>query len=213
MKKHFWKIEYSITIFVIFAIVLLFIPTRFISSKEASFVSRWNDSYNKMNYIFSAMNAQADSDIIKGLKKATTNHEREKYMMLLVKPYLRISDQNKLKKKYDYFYMNGRKVQKGDEYYFDNLYMTSNNKIVGIKDIKDEDIFHPAFIMMFDINGYKGPNAWGKDIFGINIFVDSSITPLGKGYDTEKLKHDCSMQGSGVYCSHYYRIGGEFSER
>ena len=68
MKKHFWKIEYSITIFVIFAIVLLFIPTRIISSKEASFVSHWNDAYNKMNYIFSAMNAQADSDIIKSLK-------------------------------------------------------------------------------------------------------------------------------------------------
>ena len=158
------------------------------------------------------MNAHVNSDIVKGLKNAKTNFEREKYMMLLVKPYLRISDRNELKRKYDYHYMNGDKVKKGEDYFFESLYITSDNKIVGIKDIKDDDIFHPAFIMMFDINGYSAPNVWGKDIFGINIFVDGNITPIGKGYDIEDLKRDCSPTGSGVLCSYYYRIGGEFSE-
>ena len=107
MKKHHWKLEYSITIFVVFAIILLMIPTRFIASKEASYISRWNDVFHKMEYIFVAMNAQADSDIVKGFKNAKNNIEREQYMMGLVKPYLRITTQNELNKRYIPVYMNG----------------------------------------------------------------------------------------------------------
>ena len=115
-------------------------------------------------------------------------------------------------KKYSSYYLNGEKVKQGDEFYFNNLYLSKNNKIIGIKDIKDDDIYHPAFIMMFDMNGLNGPNTWGKDVFGINIFVDGKINPIGAGWDIEDLKKDCSTTGTGVSCSHYYRIGGEFSE-
>lgn len=70
MKKRFWKIEYSITVFVVFAIVLLLIPTSVISSKEAAYITKWNETYNKIDYMFTAMTAQADSDIVKSLNKA-----------------------------------------------------------------------------------------------------------------------------------------------
>ena len=169
MKKHHWKIEYAITIIIIFAIILLFIPTKFIASKEASFISTWNEIYHKIEYVFNAMNAHADADIAKGFKNAKNNQAREQMMMNLVKPYLRIHSDSDLNHKYKPLYMNNQKVQKGDEYYFDNLYLSSNKKIVGIKDVKDNDIYHPAFRMMFDVNGLKAPNTWGKDIFGINI--------------------------------------------
>ena len=186
MRKRFWKIEYSITIFVIFAIVLLLIPSKFMASKEATYISQWNETFTKMDYIFTAMNAQADADIIKSFKHAKSNEEREQLMMNLVKPYLRISEQDELTKKYNPYYLNGAKVKASDEFHFDNLYLTSKNKIVGIKDI--------------------------KDIFGINIFVDGNITPIGSGWDLEDLKKDCSESGTGVSCSHYYRIGGDFNE-
>lgn len=212
MKKYQWKIEYSITIFVIFAIALLLIPTSFMTSKEASYISSWNEIFHKMEYVFNAMNAHADSEIAKGFKSAKNNYAREKLMMNMVKPYLRISVHNELNKKYSPLYMNSARVEKGDEYYFDNLYITANNRIVGIKDIKDDDMYHPAFRMMFDVNGYKGPNMWGKDIFGINIFVDGKITPFGAGKDIDELRKDCSEKGLGVYCSHYYKIGGDFKE-
>ena len=70
----------------------------------------------------------------------------------------------------------------------------SNNKIIGIKDIKDDDIYHPAFIMMFDMNGLNGPNTWGKDVFGINIFVDeASLT-----FEISALRNDDVTTGLGV---------------
>lgn len=212
MKKRFWKLEYSLTIIVIFATVLMIIPTRFIASKEASYISKWNDTYHKLEYVFSAMNAQADSDIIKSFKRAKSNHAREELMKNLVKPHLRITESDTIKKKYTQHYLNGNKVQQNDEYYIEKFYLSKNGKIMGIKDIKDDDIYHPAFIMAFDMNGLAGPNTWGKDIFGMNIFVDGKITPIGAGWDIEDLKKDCSEAGLGVSCSYYYRIGGEFNE-
>ncbi len=212
MRKRFWKIEYSITFFVIFAIVLLLLPSRFIASKEAAYISKWNETFHKMEYIFTAMNAQADADIVKSFKRAKSNQEREQLMIRLVKPYMRISEADELTKRYEPTYLNGEKVKPGDDFYFDKVYVAENGILVGIKDIKDDDIYHPGFIMMFDMNGVKAPNTWGKDIYGINIFIDGNIKPLGTGWDIEDLKKDCSPSGSGVSCSHYYRIGGEFNE-
>lgn len=108
--------------------------------------------------------------------------------------------------------MNGNKVNPKDQFYFDKLYNSNNGQIIGIKDIKDEDIYHPGFLMLFDMNGLKGPNTWGKDIYGINIFVDGKITPIGSGWNIDDVKKDCSETGTGVSCSYYYRIGGEFNE-
>jgi hypothetical protein len=164
-----------------------------------------------MEYIFNAMNAQADSDIIRGFKNAKDNQAREKFMMNLVKPYLRVNFQNGSAKNYDMYYMNSLKVSPDEEFYFDKLYK-SGNHIIGIKDVKDNDIYHPAFIMMFDVNGHKAPNTWGKDIFAMNIFIDGKISPLGAGLPTDILRSDCSAEGSGVFCSYYYQIGGDFNE-
>lgn len=212
MKKRFWKIEYSITIFVVFAIILLLIPSNFIASKEAAYITKWNETYNKIDYMFTAMTAQADENIVKGFHRAKTNEQREKLMITLVKPYLRIHEEDALNKKYEQHYMNGNKVGEKDPFYFDKLYNTTTGTIVGIKDIKDEDIFHPGFIMLFDMNGIKGPNMWGKDIYGINIFSDGKITPIGSGWNLDDIKKDCSETGTGISCSYYYRIGGEFNE-
>ena len=66
--------------------------------------------------------------------------------------------------------------------------------------------------MLVDLNGIKKPNMWGKDIYGINIFLDGKITPLGYDWSVDTMKKDCSEGGTGVSCSHYYRIGGNFSE-
>ena len=213
MKKRFWKIEYSLTIIIIFATILMFIPTQFMTSKEATYISKWNDTYHKMEYIFSAINAQVDTEIITSFKRAKTNHDREELMKNLAKPYLRITEDDVLKKRYTAHFMNGSKIHKNNDYHIEKFYLTKNGKIMGIKDIKDDDnVFHPAFIMAFDMNGLRGPNTWGKDIFGINIFADGKITPIGYGWDIEELKKDCSELGTGVSCSYYYRIGGDFNE-
>ena len=66
--------------------------------------------------------------------------------------------------------------------------------------------------MMFDINGTMLPNRWGNDIFGINIYDGGKIEPFGFDKNMDELKYDCSKLGTGLTCSYYYKIGGDFDD-
>ena len=60
---------------------------------------------------------------------------------------------------------------------------------------------------MYDVNGRTGPNVWGKDVFGLNIYADK-FEPFGKNEPINVQKQDCSKNGTGLLCSNYYLIGG-----
>jgi hypothetical protein len=211
MKKFAWKIEYSLTAVFIFAAVLFLIPTSF-SSKEAAYISKWNENYNKVEYMFTAMSAQLDSEIVKELKDETDNDRREDLMIKLIQPYLRLTETEYPKWRYNPHYMNGKSISKNDLVYFDTWYKSQSGQIVGIKDVDYSNEYLPAFIMSDDVNGTKGPNLWGRDIYGVAIFKDGTVKALGYDKTIEELRKDCSESGTGVYCSHFYRIGGEFNE-
>jgi len=211
MNKRIWRIEYSLTIFAVFIAILFMIPTSF-SSKTAVYISTWNSEFNKIAYMFTAMTAQANSDdITQNMQNAKTDNQRERYMIKLVKSYLRLEERLN-KKKYVQHYMNGKVVSKKDFYYFDTLYNNQDGLIIGIKDIVDTSYDRPVFMMLIDANGIKKPNTWGIDIFGLNIYKDGNVTPIGYGWDVDKLRKDCSKKGTGLSCSQFYRIGGEFVE-
>ncbi len=210
MKQIKWKTEYSLIILAIFAGTLLLIPMSF-ASKAAVHVSKWNSEYNKIEYMFSAMSAQAESDIVENLKNAKTGLLREKYMIELVKPYLRLEEPLK-KEKYNQRLMNGKQVPTDDLYYFDTLYNSRDGMVIGVKEIENKTPDSPVFIMMIDTNGYKKPNMWGRDIFGLNIYKDGNVNPIGYGWNVDNLRKDCSKNGTGLSCSYFYRIGGEFVE-
>lgn len=50
-------------------------------------------------------------------------------------------------------------------------------------------------IIYVDVNGYKSPNMFGRDIFGINIFYDS-IAPMGSSNDTDGHNELCTLPGT-----------------
>lgn len=211
MKKFIWKTEYSLTAICVFAGLLFLIPTSF-SSKEAAYISKWNEKYNKIEYMFTAMSAQADSEIAKELKDETDNDKREKLMIKLIAPYLRLEETELPKWRYHHHYMNGKAVSKKDFYYFDNLYKSESGIIVGIRDVDDSADEQIGFMMSVDVNGIKKPNAWGRDIYGVYVLKDGTVKALGYDKSIEELRKDCKETGLGIYCSHFYRIGGEFIE-
>lgn len=210
--RKFWKIEYTLTLFAIFAIFVLLLPTTIQSARQASLISRWNEKYNRVNYMFSVLNTHANEEIIKSLKKAQTNEERSKLLILLMQPYLRISSNNVPNRHYHPKFMNNSRIDKNQYYYFDDFYYAENNTIIGIKDLEQQNADDPMFMLMFDLNGLLPPNRWGKDIFGINIYGEGHIEPFGKQFDMADLKLDCSEKGLGINCSYYYIIGGGFDE-
>ena len=212
MKKHYWKLEYSIALFVFLGILLLVMPVSIENTRQANFISKWNEKLNRVEYMFSVINAHISDDMLKSMKRAQTSQEREKLMLALIKPYLRIDIDGLPVKHYHPRYINGAKVYRGQTYFFDEFYFAENNSIVGVKDIKSEKFDGVLFLMMFDMNGILPPNRWGKDIFGINIYDGGKIEPFGFDKDMTELKKDCSETGTGLGCSYYYKIGGGFDE-
>lgn len=211
-KKRYWKLEYSIALFVMLGVILLLMPVSIESTRQANAISKWNEKLNRVEYMFSVINAHITDDILTSMKKAKTPQEREAILLALVKPYLRINTETYSGKHYKPRYMNGTKVYKGQSYYFDDFYFAENNTIVGIKDIKSENSTDALFLMLFDINGILPPNRWGRDIYGVNIYDGGRIEPFGFDMDMNDLKKDCSDSGTGVSCSYYYKIGGGFEE-
>lgn len=211
-RKHYWKLEYSIALFVMLGIILLIMPVSIESSRQANFISKWNEKINRVEYMFTVINAHITDDMIKGMKKAKTKEEREKLLLTIIKPYMRIDIDGVPVKHYHPRYMNGAKVYKGQTYYFNEFYFAENNTIVGIKDVLPKKADGISFIMMFDINGILPPNKWGRDIYGVNIYDEGKIEPFGFDKDMAELKKDCSNSGSGISCSYYYKIGGGFND-
>ncbi len=207
-----WKPEYSITLLVLLGAILYFVPVSFESTRQASFISRWNEMYNKVDYMFQVINAHISDEKLKSFDDAKNAQERERLMIELVKPYLRIDLSKNPPKRYKTRYMKRTKVYKGENYHFTDLFLTKDNKLVGIKDLYDAGEDTPAFMMMFDINGILPPNTWGKDVYGINIYQTGKIEPFGQGLSMDDLRQDCSPAGTGVSCSYFYKIGGGFEE-
>ncbi|MBO7673218.1 hypothetical protein J6S88_07425 [bacterium] len=209
--RKFWKIEYTLTAFAIFAIFILLIPTTIQSTRQAALISKWNEKYNRINYMFSVISAHSNENLVGSLENTTA--DKDELMMLLLQPYLRISANNNHLKRYHNRYMNNSRLQKDDLYYFSDFYYTNDKTIIGIKDLTN--IYGekgPSFMIMLDVNGKLPPNRWGKDVFGINVFNNGNIEPFGKRHSLEQLKSDCSEKGTGVNCSYFYIIGGGFDE-
>ncbi len=211
-KNKFWQTEYSVTLLVLFAVILLFMPMSIRSKTQAMYISRWNERYNRLDYMFSVINTHISDDIIKSYNEAETSTQKEQILLALIKPYLRIDTEKSPPRHYKPRYMNNTKVYKGQTYYFEEFYFAEKNSIIGIKDVPRINPHDPIFLLMFDINGILPPNRWGKDIFGVNIYEGGKIEPFGSDLSMEKLVQDCSLEGTGISCSYYYKIGGGFDE-
>ena len=214
MKKYRWKLEYSVTIYILLGIILLLVPLHIENYWQARMITRWNDKYEKISYMFSVINAQKDEEILESFAKANSTELREKMLFQIVKPYLRISQPNKYPKRYKPKFANGVRVSKNSEYYFSDLYFSEKKlTIIGLKDVLNSDANDGIwFMMMVDINGLLPPNTWGRDIFGLYILDEGHIEPFGYNLSAENVVSDCSKNGLGIGCSYYYLIGGEFND-
>ena len=108
--------------------------------------------------------------------------------------------------RYKITFMNGNAPN--EDYKFDKFNLTYQNAVIAYKffDAPNDKVIGRV---MYDVNGKTGPNTWGKDVFGLNIYEDK-LEPFGKEQSFTKQKQDCSGKGTGVYCSNYYLIGGNF---
>ena len=190
MKKAFTIVEVSI-LFVIFLIVAFLVaPLAVDDTIQAKNTSRWRSVQQDFSNIFYTINTQniSKQKFYSVFEKTVSNEVKED-----IKPY-KIT------------FLNG--TYPSNTYRFSNFKMTYSNATVAYK-FFDEPEENLLGILMYDINGKTGPNTWGKDVFGLNIYYDK-FEPIGKNESLSLQKQDCSKNGTGLFCSNYYLIGGSF---
>ena len=192
MKKGFTIVEVSI-LFVIFLIVAFLVaPLSLDDTLQAKNTSRWRKVQSDFLNIYYSISAQQDLD------DYDFNQAFETIMAAEIK-----SDADP----YKITFMNG--TFPGAEYRFADLKLTYSNAVVAYR-LYNAPPTGALGVLMYDVNGQVGPNVWGKDVFGYNIYPDR-LEPFCKNDPVASQKKDCSKVGTGLCCSNYYLIGGSFN--
>ena len=195
MEKGFTLVEVIILFVIFLTVAVLVIPLSVEDTITAKNTAKWQHVQSGFTSIPINM---LDSEHYK-----TSKHiNLEDFIAALIKVHPLKNVIN-----YRIKYMNGDEPDA--KYQFDEIYNTDNGASIAFKWF-DENSIHGEDkiygILMYDVNGKQGPNVWGKDVFGMNIY-DNKVEPFGKNLDPITVESDCSKQGTGVYCSFYYLNG------
>jgi len=192
MKKAFTIVEVSI-LFVIFLIVAFLVaPLSLDDTLQAKNAARWRNVQSDFGNIIYSVNTQKENEDF--VFNAAFNETMKKEIKSNAEPY-KIT------------YMNG--TFPGGAYRFHDFALTYSNATVAYK-LYDAPQNEVLGVLMYDVNGQVGPNVWGKDVFGLNIYADK-FEPFCKNDSVAAQKQDCSKSGTGLCCSNYYLIGGSFN--
>lgn len=191
MKKGFTIVEVSI-LFVIFLIVAFLVaPFSIDDTMQAKNTSRWRSVQQDFINILSSVNNTNEADSL--------NFNKE---------FVQVIDNqfSNVVKYYKINYLNGNYPE--PDYNFDNYRLTNSKAIISYKmfDTPKDGIYG---LLMYDVNGQNKPNVWGKDVFGFNVYPDR-LEAFCMHDTLNTQRQDCSKRGTGLCCSNYYLIGGNF---
>ena len=192
MKKGFTIVEVSI-LFVIFLIVALLVaPLSLDETMQAKNASRWRKVQGDFSNIYYSINNQQE------LNDLDYNTAFDSVMSGEIKGNI---------EPYKITYMNG--TFPSAEYRFSDFKLTYSNAVVSYR-LYDAPQTGALGVLMYDVNGSVGPNVWGKDVYGYNIYPDR-FEPFCKIETLANQKQDCSKSGTGLCCSNSYLISGSFN--
>ena len=189
MKKAFTIVEVSI-LFVIFLIVAFLVaPLSLDDSLQAKNASRWRNVQSDFANIFYAVNAQK---------------EDENFDFKTAFESVMSGEVNGNVDLYKITFLNG--TFPNSTYRFNDFKLTQTNSVVSYK-LYETPQDGVLGLLLYDVNGSVGPNVWGKDVFGLNIYSDR-FEPFCKNDAISVQKQQCSKNGTGLCCSNYYLQGG-----
>ena len=192
MKNGFTIIEVSILLIIFLIVAFLVAPLSLDDTMQAKNTSRWrNVQADFSNIFYSAESAKAQNNL--DFKIALEN---------VISGDIKTDVKN-----YRITFLNN--TYPDENYRFNNFKLTNSNATLAIKYFDDSENSTLKGMLMYDVNGITGPNTWGKDVFGMNIYEDR-FEPFCKADKVKTQAEDCSKTGTGLCCSNYYLIGGSF---
>ena len=76
MKLSKWRVEYTITLLIIYTVILLAMPTSIKSTVQANHITKWKYTFNKMTYLQDAILKQEQAQILTSFSRAQNADER-----------------------------------------------------------------------------------------------------------------------------------------
>ncbi len=191
MRRGFTLVEVSILLVIFLIVALLVAPMSLDDTRQARNTSRWRNVQIEFSNIFYSPDLQKienSSDFKTFFRKSIESEIREDI------PHYKIT------------FLNG--MNPPEIYSFNNYKLTGADSVLAYK-FMEKQAYGLQGLLMYDVNGKEGPNKWGNDVFGFNIYSDR-LEPFCKKDSIETQKRDCSKNGTGLCCSNYYLIGGSF---
>jgi prepilin-type N-terminal cleavage/methylation domain-containing protein len=217
LKKGFTLAEVLITLLIVGVIASIVIPGLIADSQQAELKTAWKKAYADFNQVY--LKIKVDNGTIKNLLSNCTNNDHSCFKNAL-KPYFNIvkeCDAGNAEGNCFLPYSNTKLLSGGTAgpgYLNTNLasglVLANGINLILFLDRADCSFARTATFIdecgwaSIDVNGFKGPNTRGKDIFSLYI-NSNSISPHGKKGDG--LENDCNTNppsGSGYGCSAKY---------
>ena len=205
-KAGFTILEIIVLIFIISIFATITIPVVINDSKEAALISNWRMQVQDAKYFFSLIKMNNSEEVQKAF---TDRNEREIFNLYLKYAGLENVEEVPLEN-YNLKSLNNKVIKEDSPYYIQRMIKKDDTTFIGFSPCKNcvdhEKICGKLF---FDVNGMKGPNKLGVDVFGFDVRGDN-LQIFGEDRDIKKVRKDCSRFGTGAYCSIYYLKGGKF---
>lgn len=191
IKRGFTIVEVSILLVIFLIVAFLVVPLSLDDTMQAKNTSRWRNVQSDFANIFYSINAQKDKEDFKF---------DETFNAVISSDIKGAIDDYKVT------FLNGSFPN--NTYRFNDYKETIGHSVLAIKWFVDTQESVKG-LLMYDVNGSVGPNVWGKDVFGFNIYSDR-FEPFCKNDSIAVQKQDCAKEGTGLCCSNYYLMGGSF---
>jgi len=201
--------EIVIVIFIAIVFLCVFWSKSFDVRQESNVIYGWKKMLGVAKYSYDVV-LMAEGQTIEKIVKLPPDVRNVQILNLFAKHMDLVAD--KSLSRYKYRYLNGLRVSEEDEYFVDDFVYDNDKKvIIGINWINPNCFSdsNKCGIAIFDMNGKKGPNRFGLDVFGADIYNDT-LLPFGSGLSYDRAAKNCAKLESGVFCSSFYLIGGQF---
>lgn len=221
MNKNFSKkdalsfAEIVVIVFIIIAIICILFAKIFGVKQESGIIYNWKKTLVATQYSYNVLLFTKKDELKKVIK--LENPQRNEQILSFFKTTLNVNTIDTVNsarslKNYRYRFLNGRRVPKESKYYVKDFVYSPDGKIMAGLNWLNDDCFNNdglCGVILFDMNGVKLPNRFGLDVFGANIYRDR-IEPFGSGLSYEENQINCRRLETGVTCSKFYLMGGQF---
>jgi prepilin-type N-terminal cleavage/methylation domain-containing protein len=219
-KAAFTLAEVLITLGIIGVVAALTLPSVIQSHQKQVTVNKLKKVYSVLSQVVTRAYAENDSSLGNLAGTAVSADKTKEFFNTYWLPYFKSPNIAKDGKSLysdlaPYYSLNGNRSNT-KAYYTSYggariLYSTADGFIMYVEIMdwsRDENgnqiaIYYPTADVIVDINGLKGPNTWGRDVFKFKVnFEKNKVIPTGMDYTTETINSNCSKNSSGgSYCA------------